>query len=144
MKLIKSALLYIWQFPQNLLAFIIYSIMSPLCTFGGLYFGKKVVLSNSFISSFSLGDYLFIKSTSPEEIYIHELGHSIQSLRLGWFYLPFIALPSLIHNVFRRVKKRFLKGDRLREYSKTYYEFYTERWASELGVNEVFNRDKRK
>lgn len=140
MKIIKSTTLYLWQFPQNLLAFIIYSILSPVCLYKGLYFGKKVILSHSYISSFSLGDYLFIKSGSPEEIYIHELGHSIQSLKLGWLYIPIIAIPSILHNVWRKIRKKFMSTKRRIEYSKTYYDFYTESWASELGVKKVFNK----
>jgi|BioPla2DNA2_1021312.scaffolds.fasta_scaffold22651_2 hypothetical protein len=55
---------------------------------------------------------------------IHEYGHSIQSLWLGWLYLPLVGLPSLIRSIFWRKSKRE---------SRYYYERFPEHWADALG-----------
>lgn len=54
----------------------------------------------------------------------HEFGHCLQSLLLGPFYLPVIALPSLILNIFYRLGRVNIEQ---------YYQFYTERWADKWG-----------
>ena len=57
----------------------------------------------------------------------HEYGHSLQSLILGPFYIPFVGIPSFLWANMRcfcnlRRKKHV-----------DYYSFYTERWADRLG-----------
>ena len=50
----------------------------------------------------------------------HEQGHYFQNLALGPFYLPVIALPSIIHAA-------------VNPNHATYEDFYTEKWASAWG-----------
>lgn len=81
--------------------------------------------------SASLGMFIFISKDLPEEeyerLFVHEFGHSVQSLILGPLYLPFMALPSMIWCMLPALKKyRSKRGI-------SYYDFYTERLADRLG-----------
>lgn len=80
----------------------------------------------------SLGKYIFIPfakansaSYTKMRLIKHEYGHRIQSKYLGWFYLLVIGLPSLVWNqCFGWYRKKT---------GKSYYDFYTEKWADKLG-----------
>lgn len=137
MKTIKQILLYLWQLPQNLLALIIWGILGPIILDGGHFEGKKVLISEGYFSSFSLGHYLFMIPNSSMSSFIHEYGHSVQSLYLGWLYIPIIVIPSVLHNLYRRIKRLIIKPKDLAAYHYSYYEFYTEKWANLLGIRKV-------
>ena len=117
---------YIWQFPQMLAAWIWYLIR------------KKSILYNS-IGNFytvyvganrggvTLGDKIFISKCYHGEylnmIIAHESGHVKQSLYLGPLYLIVIGIPSILWAWSHRwIAPR-----------KSYYDFFTERWANKLG-----------
>ena len=55
---------------------------------------------------------------------VHEYGHSIQSLYLGWFYLPLVGLPSLIRSIMWSHGRRN---------DSDYYKRYPESWADRVG-----------
>lgn len=129
MKWIKMFMLWIWQIPQNYIAFFICGVLGPLCTYGGIYNNKSLIISNNILSNFSLGDYIFIKPNTPEKGIRHELGHSYQSQLLGWFYIPVIAIPSITHNIVHSIISKFGKA-------WNYYSFYTEKWADKLSESE--------
>lgn len=120
MKYLKFFLLYIWQLPQNLLGALIV-FFSASSKVNGIY---KPVKDNKYLSAISLGNYIIIF----QEIFIndttikHEKGHQKQSLYLGWLYLLFIGLPSLLGNIIHR----FIKFN--------YYRQPWESWADKLGV----------
>lgn len=112
----------IWQFPQNLVGFIVMKIMKAVysctCKDANIYFWHLK-------SGLSLGKYIFVPSTADEQFIMHEYGHSIQSKYLGWFYLLVIGLPSLIWaGCFKAYRKK---------HKISYYSFYTENWADKLG-----------
>ncbi|MDY5858429.1 MAG: hypothetical protein SPK09_04275 [Porphyromonas sp.] len=50
--------------------------------------------------AFSIGGYIFgprgFRATPLDHLYLHEYGHYLQGLRWGIFFLPCIALPSLL------------------------------------------------
>lgn len=74
------------------------------------------------IEGLSLGFFILLDPDIKEGTWIvkHEFGHIIQSRILGWFYVPVVLIPSYLW---------FRFGD----YDvKSYYDFYTERWANEL------------
>ena len=78
----------------------------------------------------SLGAFLFVPEGTPAKdpaLLRHEYGHTIQSFFLGPFYLPFVALPSVIW-----AKLPLLRRMR-RECGISYYAVYPENWASRLG-----------
>ncbi len=71
----------------------------------------------------SLGLFIFVPEGEDPRLLRHEYGHTLQSLLLGPLYLPVIGLPSLIRAAWRRGRRR----------GRSYYDFYTERWADRWG-----------
>lgn len=125
MKWLSNFLLWLWQFPQNYIAFLVYSCLGYSCYYGKEYYGRHVIYSNYIASGFSLGDYIFALPDSPGEVLRHELGHSYQSQLLGWLYIPVIAIPSILHNLVHYIAYKLGK-------EWDYYSFYTEKWADKL------------
>ena len=83
------------------------------------YYCKK------FSGGISLGNYIISYSRNALTIK-HEHGHQKQSLYLGPLYLFVIGIPSICW--------AGLYGTKLFPYKENgYYEFYTERWAEQLG-----------
>jgi hypothetical protein len=98
--------------------------------------GNFFVFNNSKkkMYGYSLGCYIFASYDRDYMVYhygnedieervniviAHEVGHSIQSVYLGWLYLPVIGLPSLIvTGISPRLAKKF----------------YTEKWAEKLAL----------
>lgn len=126
---IKNIIRGTWEFPQNALGFIAKKICqaAPYTEYK-----DATVYSWNICGGMSLGRYIFVpfKRTPPTEfrplqMIKHEYGHSIQSKYLGWLYLLVIGLPSLIWAwCFDEYQCRT---------GKSYYDFYTERWADKLG-----------
>ena len=128
MKFIKT----LWQLPQNLIGLLIkITCKTPLYT----TYKEAKVYTWKLRGGISLGQYIFLpyKDENPENFYVqqtikHEYGHCVQSKYLGWFYLLVIGLPSLIWaRCFEKYRKRT---------GKSYYSFYTESWADQLGCVE--------
>ena len=115
----KRALLFLWQFPQNLvgLLFLLFIRGEKKQTLHGItfYFSKR------FPGGISLGSFIILGYANEKSIR-HEYGHSIQSKYLGWLYLPVVGLPSLLHAAFHDC----------RSIGKTYYHYWTETWADRL------------
>ena len=128
-----------WCFPQTLLGFIIAKMLwkgaakewliSPKFYTKVLVSTVEMEIENRFsfrkISGFSLGRYIFLHVGDDDEKTIrHECGHSRQSRRLGWLYLPAVGIPSAINNLRARFDDHVWK---------TYYQRYPENWADRLG-----------
>ena len=122
----RKILYYIWQFPQHMLALICISLfncyrMFSLDSYSTLY----CITRFKFVGSFSLGNYIFLNTTSKRIPTIkHEYGHSLQSRKLGPLYLLLVGLPSILLNIMGRLKI-------INE--TTYYTLYPENWADKLG-----------
>lgn len=124
----KKFLLFLWQFPQNLLGFMLTIVLlncyKPI---------KKDywVFYNTFLGSVSLGNFIFINGYSINEITIkHEFGHQKQSVYLGWLYLVVIGIPSVLGNLLCRIISR---NWNYKERIKYYYNQPWEKWADKLG-----------
>lgn len=113
-------LLFVWQLPQNLLGllFLLFLRGEQVHTLNGI----KFYLSELFPGGISLGQYIIL-GYSNEKSAAHEYGHCIQSKILGPLYLIIVGMPSLIHAALHDCKS----------VGKTYYHFWTERWANNLG-----------
>lgn len=120
----KKIILFIWQLPQNFLGFIL--------SRGGFTFknqGQTICFKRFFNSGVSLGQYIILDkgfkyANELQNAIDHEIGHSKQSLYLGWLYLPVIGLPSFFRNIYARI---FKKND------TWYYSGFPENWADKLG-----------
>ena len=116
---IWDILLWVWQFPQHLCALVYLNrpfdkVDNPIKHYErhGWKYGGSV----------TLGEYIFTNANPNPSTLKHEYGHVVQSRMLGIFYLLVIGIPSIVHAwLHSRVC-----GD------KSYYHFYTERWANKL------------
>lgn len=123
MQTIINIILYIWQLPQNLLGLLLVAILKPEDSYE--LEGVRLCYASRMRGGISLGRYILIRSRMKDftgNTERHELGHAKQSKILGWLYLPVIGLPSLIWAA------AFRPGN-----GRSYYDFYTERWADRLG-----------
>ncbi len=82
--------------------------------------------------SVSLGLFIFVTKQEKvkdgfDRLILHEYGHTFQSLLLGPLYMFVIGFPSMLWlrlAMFQKLRKRK---------NISYYSFYTERWADNLG-----------
>lgn len=120
MKILAGILLYIWQLPQNLLGLLFLLVLTGETRhrLGSIRF----YFLDSFPGGITLGEYIIV-GTRQQLTVRHEFGHVRQSRMLGWLYLIVIGLPSVLWAWL---------GDRIAP-GKSYYRFYTERWADRLG-----------
>ena len=94
---------------------------------GGMSLSNHIFLPRKHFKNKSIGDIR--RSKWHYAYWMHEYGHTLQSKKLGPLYLLVIGLPSLIWaGCF---------DDWRAKHHKSYYDFYTERWANKLsGVKE--------
>ena len=120
MQMFRSTLLYLWQLPQNLVGLLLLFVLKGETRHRieniRFYFLK------SFPGGITLGEYIIV-GTQQQFTVRHEFGHVRQSRMLGWLYLLVIGLPSALWAWL---------GDMLAP-NKSYYWFYTEKWADQLG-----------
>ena len=120
MRTLLAILLYLWQLPQNLLGLLLLLVLKGETRhrLGDIRF----YFLASFPGGITLGEYIIV-GTRQELTARHEFGHVLQSRMLGPMYLIVIGLPSLLWAWLHRL----IAPD------KSYYWFYTERWADRLG-----------
>lgn len=123
--MIKKIFLFLWQLPQNIIGFFAIVLLDAYkpCA---IYDVDVWLHYKTFFTSVSLGMFIIMNGYRQTENEIkHEMGHQIQSMSLGWLYIPLIGLPSVIGNLLFRVpaiKKRF-----------NYYDLLWEKSADKLG-----------
>ena len=117
-------LLYLWQLPQEIIGFFLVLILKGKQTKYGII--GIYTVPNLFHSGISLGDYIIFDSRIEisETDVLHEYGHQLQSRMLGPLYLLIVGIPSLIRNIYSRIKKKD---------NKWYYSRFPENWADKLG-----------
>lgn len=134
MQRLIDTLLWIWQFPQNVVGLALRrwwrkNIFSEIDgnAFVSVPGKHRIYYAKDFPGGISLGAYVIgnywwktyhWRRGQSER---HEMGHCKQSLYLGPLYLLVIGLPSLIH-------AWTYKGS-----PDGYYKFFTESWADRLG-----------
>lgn len=119
-----------WCLPQSLLSALVYLCLLPFVSFKP-YRGAIVGHLGRHWGAITLGwlvltDLDWKESNEYVQILNHEIGHSFQSLILGWLFVPVVSLPSLIHALWFKFNPK-----------ANYYAFYTERWASKLGSSSL-------
>lgn len=114
----KGILLYIWEWPQNLLGLLLRAIYKG---HDSEYNDAIVRRSTKMRGGISLGRYIIINQWSSEKTVKHEYGHTLQSKKLGWLYLLLVGLPSILHAALCSCKRH------------SYYDVFPENWADKLG-----------
>lgn len=106
--------LFIWQILQNLVALVMMPFLGKMT-----FMYKKrycwCFYCTNMRGSISLGSFIFLGSKSDTTAG-HELGHVVDSHRMGPLYLFIIGIPSILWAA------KFKTGN--------YYKFYTERRAN--------------
>ena len=127
-----SILLWVWQFPQNIIGFIIVALLGFTKHYQATVEGSFAYWAKSNISwGVCLGDYILLPDLPSVESKFHEYGHQKQSLMLGPLYLLVIGIYSAVFcNLWDRVFHK--KWDSKRR-SECYYNRWTEKWADKLG-----------
>jgi len=123
MKKFAEALLYAWQLPQNILGLLLVLWLQPEDAYD--FEGAKLYYATRMRGGISLGRHIVVRSYMQDLTgnYVrHELGHTKQSRMLGPLYLIVIGLPSLLWAAWWHEGR-----------NRSYYSFYTERWADALG-----------
>lgn len=135
---IKNKLLWVWQFPQNTIGFILtrFDKVTTQVTMNDKDIITVHYASNVFNCGVSLGDYVildYVKYFGKHFpiTYNHEHGHQKQSLMLGPLYLIVVGLTSAIfNNLWDRIAHK--KWSASKRYL-WYYNRFPERWADKLG-----------
>ena len=132
----KKILLFIWQLPQNLLAFCFMLVCGLL--YGKprkeMYKGVQYLWYDRWRNGASLGCYVLLGTIyERDDIVKHEWGHTCQSRRQGWLYLLITAVPSALGNLYDRIIRRVKKGWTWEKSVKAYYSTPWERRADEFG-----------
>jgi hypothetical protein len=107
MKLLRIAR-WIWEFPQCLLGFILTKIYDV--DYSETYKGIDVY-TGKFSGGISLGLYIIMDDDASENTKKHEWGHTRQSLRWGWLYLPIVGLTSIVWCTLHQYNKTLNKKD---------------------------------
>lgn len=113
---------WIWEFPQCLLGVILTKIYNV--KYSETYKGIDVY-TGDFPGGISLGLYILMNKRSNHRVKDHEWGHTRQSLRWGWLYLPTVGLVSGTWCTLRNISYRLRKKD--------YYSIWPENKADEYG-----------
>lgn len=111
---------WVWEFPQCLLGFILTKIYNV--EYNETYKGVDIYTGN-FPGGISLGLYILINKRSNQNDKDHEWGHTRQSLRWGWLYLPVVGAISGIWCTLHNLKI----------VNKNYYSIWPENKADEYG-----------
>lgn len=139
-----------WGIVQTLLGFVLFLSMAG-CKHE-IYHGAVLTYHKGDWGGVSLGAFIFVSGNRGEnwtrDARVHEFGHTVQSLILGPLYMLVIGVPSMIWCNGKKFNEKRDSGE------ATYYDFYPEYWANDLGAkvtgeplpkweNIVFERQKR-
>ena len=107
----KSALLYLWQLPQHILALAVYGFLAAtrkrMKPYSSLFRPAELVVLSIPRFGLCLGEYIFVGYMGIDGFTIrHENGHRIQSRYLGPLYLIIVGLPSVARNLWQRAFKK--------------------------------------
>lgn len=133
----QALLRFSWESPQMLLGYAVAQIRNTMGQvdrveyLGGVTFVVAQGRRDGICTGMSLGnivnlwlsgwmshDFEYDTKYSFGQILMHEYGHTIDSARLGWLYLPAVGLPSLVSLWLQNVSTHRHK------------DLYAERWAN--------------
>ena len=98
---ILFSLRVLWQLPQAVAGAALYLWYAPGAGRVRRVGTVQAVFNRRFPGGISLWPFVFLDREDPQEL-AHEIGHTVQSLRWGWLYLPVVGLTSVFHLLCRR------------------------------------------
>lgn len=120
-----------WGILQNALGFLLWLLLTIIDPKRkrGMYNGAIV---SYWKKPFSMGLGMFIfygheNAPDAKEVFVHEYGHTVQSVLLGPLFVFVIGIPSLVWAFTPRFQKWRDEG------RYTYMDFYPESWANKWG-----------
>lgn len=113
-----EVLKYIWCLPQLLVGLIVKIVTGAKKDERGLYIWNLGY-------GLSLDSFIFVHKNASEDTIRHEKGHTKQSRLLGPLYLIVVGIPSALWC--------HLGNDYREKHNVSYYDFYCEKWADQLG-----------
>lgn len=121
LKTVWNVWLYFWQLPQNLLGLLFLLVLRKRRLVHEQD-GRRFYVARAMRGAISLGDYIIISENNSRRkpVYDHEFGHTVDSRKWGWLYLPVIGLCSGLHCL-------------LYDRATSYYDYWTERRANRFG-----------
>lgn len=125
---IVNMFVVLWQLPQTMVGFLYLIWVVQRIAHIERYKTSVVVFVKNSVVAFSVGHLIFVPDDFYEQplnstLIKHEYGHSMQSIMLGWLYIPVVAIPSMI-----LVMLSFI----FPSIAKKYYTYFPERWADSL------------
>lgn len=125
-KVLKEVLFWTWCLPQTLVGLFVKLFYKATNRYR-INKNPEIYISGTMPGAISLGKYIIVGKLYDTDYTVkHEYGHQIQSFILGPLYLLVIGLPSIIWCWWIHPLTK-----------KSYYWFYTEKWANKLGgINE--------
>lgn len=129
MKSLIRVLIILWELPQTIVAAVMMAVIRNRITGTEDYRDTFIKYAEDFPGGISLGRFIILNKRYYNNWISkkHEYGHSVQSLYLGWLYLPVVGLPSILRVLIWKYRKLG---------SKSYYTGYPENWANRLGFDE--------
>ncbi len=127
-------LIFIWEFPQNLLGLAVYLKMKNLRKVKRIEKEAHRYFIETPNTGVSLGWFVFWTpagnrfSCYNNDCRMHEYGHARQSVILGPLYLLLVGIPSLL----RALCSRWYRKKYGRNWEK-YFNAFPENWADKLG-----------
>lgn len=121
LKTIWAMLLYLWQLPQNLVGLLFLLVLRKK-QLVHKQDGRQFYVARAMRGAISLGRYIILSENNARRkpVYDHEYGHTVDSRKWGWLYLPVIGLCSGLHCL-------------LYDRTTNYYDYWTERRANRFG-----------
>jgi len=123
-----------WEAPQTVLGMMAYDLSSSIMGYESkIHKGIAYWYSSKMSGAMTLGGIFIEKGMNEKyakDIVPHEYGHTIQSRILGPAYLPAVGLPSIIRAALFQPSNPYV----WEIYWQDYNNFYTERWATNLGI----------
>jgi len=127
-------LLFIWEFPQNLLGLLVYAIMKTRKKISYTEKENHHLFIETPNTGVSLGWFVFWTPASNRFSYLkndcrmHEYGHSRQSIMLGPLFLLVVGIPS----VSRVLYSKWYRKKHGQPWNN-YFKAFPENWADRLG-----------
>lgn len=133
LNILLFVILSLWQLPQIIVGLVLLLIFRNKEKYTNPHNHVSVWNINSGrvfgTACFSTGPIIVTCEGASEDTLKHETGHSLSSIRLGWFYHIIISIPSICFFWYRKIKKKDMDW---------YYSCWTEAFAERNGMTDRY------